>query len=651
MQAGPKTTDIYIGRFRSFFISLSINLFTPTYEGRMIMNYKVVAEQVIKNIGGKENISHLEHCSTRLRFTLYDNNKISLNQLEAIDGVIAVKMTGQCQVVIGNEVVEVYDEVRKRIGSSTINEEQPSRPKEKQKIGSVVLDFIVGVFQPLVPAIAGGGILKSLLLLLALIGVLDNTSQTYQILNMIGDAPLYFLPILVAVTTANKLKVNSLVALSAVGALILPNMSAMLAEGAQLFTFDVKNIAYAYQVFPSILTILLYAQMEKLFNKYSPKAIRIFFVPMMSLVITVPIALLILGPLGFTLGQGFSAVILAVFSKVGWIAVALLATILPFMVATGMHKAMVPYAVTTMGELGKELLYLPASLAHNIAESGACFALALRTKDKKVKSTAISAGISALFGITEPALYGVTLQNKKVLGSVMVGSFIGGTFVGILGLQAFVLVGPGLASLSMFIAEDLPRNIINAIIGLIISFLVSFIAAFIFVKEKKVNEEKQEFINNLNTEEKFKSPIVGEMLPLSEVNDDVFSSKVMGEGIAVIPSKGELYAPVDGQIKMIFDTKHSIGMETKNGVQILFHVGIDTVQLGGKYFEPTVMVGDEVKAGDVLMKFDLEHIVQEGYDPVTVAIITNKENYQIEIANLKYVNYSDNIMSITTRGE
>lgn len=616
------------------------------------MNYKQTAAEVLKNVGGKENVSHFEHCSTRLRFSLIDSSKVNVEKLKSVPGVMAVKLNAQCQVVIGNEVVEVYDEVMKLLGPNVGNTGSASqpKPKQKQKIGSVILDFIVGVFQPLIPAIAGGGVLKSLLLLLSVTGLMDSSGQTYKILNLIGDAPLYFLPLLVAVTTANKLKVNSLVALSAVGALLLPNMAAMIGEGAQLFSFDVKNIAYAYQVFPAILTVLLYSQVEKLFTKISPKPIRIFFVPMMSLLITVPIALLVLGPIGFTLGQGFTTVILAIFNKVGWIAVAILAAVLPFMVATGMHKAMVPYVVATMGQLGKEVLYIPASLAHNIAESGACFGVALKTKDKMLRSTAISAGISALFGITEPALYGVTLQNKKVLGSVMIGSLIGGAYIGFVGLQAFVPVGPGVASLTMFISEELPKNLTHAIIGLVISFGVAFVAALLLGKDQKVKEEQQEFKKSLKVESEFKSPVVGQMIALSDVNDDVFSSKVMGEGIAVIPSKGELYAPVDGKIEMLFETNHALGMTTDNGAQILFHVGIDTVRLAGKYFESKVKVGDEVKAGDLLLKFDLEKIIGEGFDPVTIAVVTNQDQYSVKVADLKQVDRKDTLMFVSALG-
>ncbi|MEC0302893.1 beta-glucoside-specific PTS transporter subunit IIABC [Terribacillus saccharophilus] len=614
------------------------------------MDYKQVATDVLQHIGGKENIAHLGHCSTRLRFSLVDNKKVDIKALESTPGVIAVRMTAQCQVVIGNDVVEVYNELQKLVGDVG-GEEAADQPKEKKKIGATILDFIVGVFQPLVPAIAGGGILKSLLLLLALLGVLDNEGQTYQILNMVGDAPLYFLPLLVAVTTANKLKVNPLVALSAVGALILPNMTTMLTEGAQLFSFNLQNIAYAYQVFPAILTVLFYAQMEKLFTRFSPKPIRIFFVPMMSLVITVPIALLLLGPAGFTFGQGFAAVILWVYEYVGWLAVALLACVLPFMVAMGMHKALLPYALTTLSGTGREALYMPASLAHNIAESGACFAIALRTKDKRLRTTAVSAGISAFFGITEPALYGVTLQNKKVLASVMIGAFVGGTFVGIVGLQAFVIVGPGLASMSMFLSEDLPRNMLYAAIGFVLSFVVAFLAAFILGKDKEqVQPEEEKFAEKIGKGETFTSPVAGKMIPLSNVQDEVFSSKAMGDGIAVVPSKGELYAPVDGEISMIFETSHALGMKTETGAEILFHVGLNTVQLGGEHFTPQVKVGDQVKAGDVLLTFDLEKIKAAGFDPVTLAIITNTDKYDVQINKQENVTRQDKLMVITQLG-
>ncbi|MFT8349175.1 beta-glucoside-specific PTS transporter subunit IIABC [Clostridium saccharoperbutylacetonicum] len=604
------------------------------------MNYKEVASKILKAVGGDENVEHLEHCSTRLRFNLIDNSKVKVKDLENIPEVIGIKQNVQCQVIIGNAVVEVYDEVKKLIsdkGTSTNNN------KEKRKIGAVVLDFVISVFQPLIPAIAGGGILKSLLMLLNMLGILSNTTSTYKILNFVGDAPLYFLPLLVAITTANKMKVNPLVAVSAVAALLTPNLAKMLGDGTLFFNIPVQNINYAYQVFPAILCVLLYSQLEKFFNKISPKVIRSFFVPMMSLLITVPITLLVLGPIGYNFGQGFAGVILFVFGKFGWIAVAVLAAFLPFMVVTGMHKAMIPYVITSLGQSGRELIYNAASLAHNISEAGGCFAVSIRTKDKALRSTAVSAGISALFGITEPALYGVTILHKRVLYGVMIGAFTGGAFLGVQAVEAYVAVGPGIASLSMFISETLPNNLMNAIIGLGVSFVASFIAVSVLWKEEVTSNEAGKVENK---KEKFNAPLEGELISLSEVKDEVFSNKLMGEGFAIIPSKGELYAPIDGTIEMIFETKHSLAMKTEDGTEILFHVGLDTVNLKGKYFNPEVSVGKSVKQGDLLLSFELDKIIAEGFDTVTATIITNRPDAKIETTENRKVNKEDKVFTI-----
>lgn len=605
------------------------------------MDYKETASKVVEGIGGKENISYLEHCSTRLRFNLNDDSKADIKFLEAIPGVAGVRQNVQTQIIIGNEVNEVYAEIQKLIGNIA-NNPQTKDNKKNKKMGAIFMDFLIGIFQPLVPAIAGGGVLKSILLLLSMLGLIDATGTTYQILNFIGDAPLYFLPLLVAMTTARKLDVNQIVAVATAGSLILPGITTMIGEGTTLFTLDVQNIAYTYQVFPAILLVLFYALMEKVFTKYSPKAIRIFFVPMMSMVITVPITLLFLGPLGFQVGEIISSVIMFLYTNFGWVATGLLAAILPFMVSTGMHKAMLPYAVSSMTSLGREVLYLPASLAHNIAESGACFAVAIRTKDSKQRSTAISAGLSALFGITEPALYGVTLQNPRVLTSVVTGSLVGGLFIGIMAVEGFALVGPGLASVTMFANPDNSMNLIWAIVAFVISFVVAFVAAlFLYKEEINAPEDETAPVHFIEEEEiNLTSPIEGTVIPLSEVNDDVFSSGLMGDGIAIKPTEGTLYAPANGTIKMIFNTNHALGLVTDSGVEILFHIGIDTVQLQGKYFEPLVEEGDKVHVGQPLIKFDVEAIEAEGYDSTVMAVFQNISNY-----SLKTINKTDRVNS------
>lgn len=590
------------------------------------MNVKETATAIVELIGGKENIAHLEHCSTRLRFTLKDNSLVQKDALEKVDGVIGVRQNVQCQVIIGNDVVEVYDEVMNVLGHD-LTADGGSEGKQKQSWGAVLLDFIISIFQPLIPAVAGGGVLKSLLLLASVTGLMDNTSQTYQILNLIGGAPLYFLPILVAITTANKLKVNQLVAVSAVGALILPELTTLLTDGASFMGFGLQNIAYASQVFPAILTVLFYAQIEKLFTRISPKPIRIFFVPMMSLVITVPVALLILGPLGFEVGTIFSAAIIWLYAHLGWVATGILAAVLPLMVVTGMHKAMIPYAVSSMSEMGAELLYLPASLAHNIAEAGACFAVSVRTKDQKLRSTAVSAGISALFGITEPALYGVTILHKRVLYGVMASSLVGGAVAGLFAIKAFALVGPGLASITMFVDEANPMNLVWALVTLGVSFAVSFVLVLFLFKDKVV--ENKTTVADPKAEVLSK-PVDGQVVALSEVNDEVFSSGMIGEGFGIIPTSGELIAPEDGEITMLFETNHAIGLKTRNGAELLFHIGLDTVQLEGKHFTPYVKAGDQVKQGQPLIQFDLDAIKAAGFDPIVICVVTNQENFTVK---------------------
>lgn len=590
------------------------------------MNVKETATAIVELIGGKENIAHLEHCSTRLRFTLKDNSLVQKDALEKVAGVIGVRQNVQCQVIIGNDVVEVYDEVMNVLGHE-LTADGGSEAKQKQSWGAVLLDFIISIFQPLIPAVAGGGVLKSLLLLASVTGLMDNTSQTYQILNLIGGAPLYFLPILVAITTANKLKVNQLVAVSAVGALILPELTTLLTDGAAFMGFGLQNIAYASQVFPAILTVLFYAQIEKLFTRISPKPIRIFFVPMMSLVITVPVALLILGPLGFEVGTIFSAAIIWLYAHLGWVATGILAAVLPLMVVTGMHKAMIPYAVSSMSEMGAELLYLPASLAHNIAEAGACLAVSVRTKDQKLRSTAVSAGISALFGITEPALYGVTILHKRVLYGVMASSLVGGAVAGLFAIKAFALVGPGLASITMFVDEANPMNLVWALVTLGVSFAVSFVLVLFLFKDKVV--ENKTTVADPKAEVLSK-PVEGQVVALSEVNDEVFSSGMIGEGFGIIPTSGELIAPEDGEITMLFETNHAIGLKTRNGAELLFHIGLDTVQLEGKHFTPYVKAGDQVKQGQPLIQFDLDAIKAAGFDPIVICVVTNQENFTVK---------------------
>lgn len=611
----------------------------------MAKDYASTAKAILKEVGGEKNVSHLEHCSTRLRFSIADENKVNKSALKTVSGVMGVVGSGsQCQVIIGNDVIEVYEELLKLGDFSGGGEIKPN--SGRRNISAMALDFLVGIFQPLVPAIAGAGILKAILTVLTTLGILTADDTVYKVFYYVADAALYYLPILVAVTTATKLNVNRLLAVSIVGAMIYPNTAALLATegGAAFLGLTLQNVGYTGQVFPAILTVAFMAVIERFFNKISPKAIRIFFVPLLCFAITFPVALLILGPLGYNIGAVLTTVILALYNSLGWLAVALVAAILPFMISLGMHKALVPYAVTSISDPGFDMLYLPASLAHNISEGGACLAVALKTKDDDLRSTAISAGISGLFGITEPALYGVTLQHRKVMMSVCASSFIGGLFIGLTKIKAFAAVGPGIASMPMYIDANNGMNFVYAVIGFVISVVLSFVFTLVLFRDEDMTEAKSP---ELAAEDaSVVSPLEGKLIDLSEVNDEAFAGGVLGDGMAVIPTKGELYAPADATIDTVFDSRHAISMVCDCGAELLLHVGLDTVKLEGKYFESVVKAGDRVKAGELLMRFDIKAIQKEGYDVVTPIIITNSSDYELKKASAGTVKGGSVILAI-----
>ncbi len=592
------------------------------------MDYNASAGQIIEHVGGKDNIIKLIHCSTRLRFTLADFDKADLEGLKKIDGVLgAVIASGQCQVIIGNNVVEMFDALMPLTGNADGSKKTGDAPKMKWY--QVLLDFLVGVFQPLVPAIAGAGVLKSLVILCSSLGWLSATSSTYQIFNFIGSAPLYFLPLLIAVTTAQKLNVNHIVALSIVSVMVYPDLVTALTKGTSLFGMNITNITYSSQVFPAILAVLLYAVLEKYITKICPKPVRIFLVPLLCMAITVPVTLLFLGPLGYKAGEVLTTVILWLYSHFGWVATALLAAILPLMVATGMHKAMIPYAVPTLTNTGYEALYLPASLGHNISEAGVCFGIAIRTKNERTRATAISAGISALFGITEPALYGITLQNKRALVPVMISGGVTGGLIGLMAIKAYALVGPGIASMTMYVDKNNSRNFLYACIAFAVALCLSFILSLIFWKDEQIEEtstaEEDEFTAD-DDAVTLEAPINGDVIALSQVHDDVFSSGVLGQGFAVKPKDGILFAPARAKVVMTYETGHAIGLLTENGAEVLIHIGLDTVKMNGAGFDVKVRENQIVEPGQTLVEFDLNRVEQEGYDPTVIVVVTNSND-------------------------
>jgi len=614
------------------------------------MDYKKTAAEILGAVGGPGNVTHVEHCSTRLRFTLADPSKADQARLKAVPGVMGV-VGVQPQVVVGNEVVEVHEALNTLLGSGQRTPAQASAAPVKMGWGARILDFIVGVFQPLIPAIAGAGVLKSVMLLLTMFG-LSKQDPTYTSLVAISDATFFFLPLLVAVTTATKLNSNRLVAVAAASVMVLPSMTAAIAKGTSVFGIPIPNINYASQVFPAILCVLLLATLERLLTKVTPKPIRIFFVPMIALLVTVPATLLVLGPLGFWVGTYFTSAVLWVYHTLGWVAFPLLAVALPFIISVGMHKAFIPYVVNQLSTSGYEPLYTPASLAHNIAESGASFGVALRTKDAEMRSTAVSAGISALFGITEPALYGITIQNKRALWSVLTGAVAGSIWLGLTQVSAYVAVGPGLASMSMFINPDDPRNIVNAILGAVIAFGAAFVTSLFLWNDAFSATLKARGAVPLADvlPGDVLSPVDGEVLALTDVPDKVFAGGVLGHGCAIRPATGEFRSPVAGRVSMLFDTHHAIGLTTDDGVELLLHVGLDTVRLGGKHFTMHVNKDDRVEAGQLLVTADLAAIAAAGFDTTTPLVVTNANDVEVSgIAAGAMAKHGDPLFHVTKK--
>ncbi|BDI22503.1 beta-glucoside-specific PTS transporter subunit IIABC [Herbiconiux sp. L3-i23] len=629
------------------------------------------AKAILENVGGAANISNLHHCSTRLRFALNDETKVDADALKAIPGVIGVVTGAQTQVIVGTAVADVYRAVEKERTSGGSGPAQagggaaaPKRGFSWKRTGSAIMDFVVSVFTPIIPAIAGAGIFKSLLVLASAVGWLATDSDDYRLLSAIPDAVFGFLPLLVAYTSAKKLDVNRPVALGLVGVLVFPAFTALLAQegGVQLFGLTVPNVNYNAQVFPAILAVLALWGVERFFMKITWSPIRTFFVPLMCFIIVAPIMIFLLGPLGYFLGSLLTSAMLGLYSGLGWVAVALMAAILPLIISVGMHKAFIPPTIATVGATGRDPFYLVASLAHNLSEAGANLAVAVRTKNTTLRATALSGGISALFGITEPALYGVTLQNRRTLAAVIVGSLSAGTYLGLTQVAAFAVVSPGLASFSMFVDALNPMNIVNAAIGLVIAVVVSFVVSALLWRDsdsgtiralnKESGVEKEQDLSPAPGDaatgpvhSRVVSPLTGEVVALSAVDDAVFSAGILGDGVAIRPTDGAVRAPISGVVTTLQDSKHAIGIRGDDGVEVLVHVGLDTVQLNGAPFTAHVAQGDRVEAGQLLVTADLAAITAAGFDTVTPVVVVNSADHPVTVHATGSVTAGDALVS------
>ena len=626
------------------------------------MTNEDLAREIIAGVGGDENIATLQHCSTRLRFTLADNARVDRARLEALPGVLGVVVGPQTQVVVGAKVADVYRAVeRERSPKDVVAKRQPLTVK---RAGSVFMEFVVGVFTPIIPAIAGAGIFKSLLIAAVALGWVAKDNPTYLTLATIPDAVFYFLPLLVTFTAARRLGVNIPLALGIVGLLVFPNFTTLIASGASVFGVTVPVVSYGTQVFPAILTVLLLWAVEHWVTKITPAPIRVFFVPLVCIIVVAPAMIFLLGPLGFWLGSLLTGAMLWLHATLGWVAMALLAGVLPFIISVGMHKAFIPPTVATIAATGRESFYNVSSLAHNISESGSSFAVAFRTKNPTLRATAISAGVSALFGITEPALYGVTLQNRRALIAVITGAVTAGAYLGLTNVASFVAVGPGLASISMFVDADNPWNLVNALVGAAIAWVVAFVVSLVLWRDSasttlRVLAENAAVASDASVDTltpdiaaearvELRSPLTGRVIPLSHVDDAVFASASLGEGVAIVPSDGRVLAPAAGEIVSLLPSGHAIGLRTDEGIEVLVHVGIDTVKLAGEHFDAHVTQGDRVAAGDLLVTVDLDAVRAAGYDVTTPVVVLNSEAWEVTPLSDGPIDAGERIAALTS---
>jgi PTS system beta-glucosides-specific IIC component len=600
------------------------------------MNYQEIAEKVIDGVGGTNNVNSLTHCATRLRFNLKDDSKANKKILEETPGVMGVTIGGgQYQVIIGSEVRHVYNEINKHLtpGTNSANEEEIEG--QKKNIGTRFLETISSIFTPILPAITAAGMIKAVLALVVAFKWVDNTSQTYQIINFMADAGFYFLPIMLANSAAKKFNCNPYLAMMVGGILLHPNFVTMVntakesGEAIKLGFLPIYNATYGSSVVPIILAVWFMSYMEKFADKYSPKMIKFFTVPLIAILVTGIVSLVVLGPIGFHIGNGIAAGILFLDTHVGWLVPMIIGAFFPLLVLTGTHYGIIPIGANNIMSVGYDAMIGPGNLASNIAQGGAALAVGLKSKDPVVKELGISSGITGVCGITEPALFGINMRFKTPLYAAMIGGGVGGLFIGFMGVKRFASGSPGLMTLPVYIGEDGFSNLIYACIGAAIAFGVAFVVSYILYKEKPAETAEldalEPTVDNAKDAEmiSFFSPVDGQEMALSQVNDAAFASEAMGKGIAIIPSNGTFVSPINGTVEMVFETKHAIGLRSDEGLEVLIHIGLDTVKLAGKPFETFVKNGDRVQVGTPLVQADLNVIKAEGLETTTPIIFTN----------------------------
>lgn len=616
----------------------------------MALDYVKTSQEIIDGVGGVDNIVSATHCMTRLRLVLKDDNKANDKAVEKIKGVKSViKQGGQYQIAIGNEVSNLFKEFKKlgNFGENNGNVPQKTQGNPVQRL----FGFVSGCMTPLLPAMLGCGMMKVVLTLLTTFAGLDTTTSTYTLIFSFADAFFTFLPIFLGVTIAKKMGGNTMLFMAVGAALCYPDLITLMSGGASelgtvlgmsctyMFGIPVICATYTSSVLPMLLMAPVMKWAEDFADKVSPNVLKAFLKPLLFLIICIPTSLYILGPIGNVLGNMLSNVFLAMYNAVPWLTVGVLSALMPFIVMTGMHYALIPLCFNNLATLGFDVIVLVTMFCSNLAQGAASLGVAAKTKDTDIKSEGIACGISAVVaGVTEPAMYGINFRFMTPMIGAVLGAGIGGLFCGITGVKGYTMGGsPSILSLITFIGgEGNPmHSVIFGAIGAVIVCAIAFIVTFILFKDVAAAEDEPA-IELSDSANEISAPIVGKVIPMEEIPDQVFASGVMGVGFGIIPTIGKVYAPFDGECQTVFDTKHALGLVSENGVEVLIHVGLETVNLEGKPFKAHVNSGDAIKKGQLLLEFDIDAIKAAGCKIETPVLVTNADNFDsIKVENNK----------------
>lgn len=614
------------------------------------MTYEKLAKEILKEVGGKENINGLTHCVTRLRFNLKNEGKANTERLKKVPGVVTVVQSGgQYQVVIGNHVSEVYKELVK---DAQLSEETliPNETLSKGWLASYI-EIVTQIFTPILGLLTATGMIKGLLTLLLVFGLVQEKSGTYLLLQVTGDSFLYFLPIFLGYTAGKRFGMNPFTSMTIGASLVYPTLVTILTNQTPIyylfsdtifktpvfFTFlgiPVVLMNYSSSVIPILFSSFFASKVEKMLKRVLPSVLSVFLVPMLTVLLVVPITFLLIGPVSTWIGQGLGAFILYIYKLSPSIAGIVVGAAWQVLVMFGLHWGVGPIAINNINVLGYDPI-LVLKNATPFATAGAVLAIILKVKSTEVRSIGIAAMISSFFGISEPAIYGITLPRKKPFIFTLIASAIGGLTMGIAGTKCFIVGGMGVFSFPNYINPEQGVDIgfWGYFVAIIVSFLVAFGLTYCFyntnVKKEgtySIKEENQE-INSSLREVVIGSPIEGTAFPLNDVKDAAFSRELLGKGFAVRPNEGKVYAPFDGKIELLFPTNHAIGLKSEEGIELLIHIGMDTVNLEGKYFVPKVKQGDDIKKGQLLLEFDMKAIQEAGYSIDTPIVVPNTIDY------------------------